>query len=346
MGKFSLDAFEAHPLTKLRPGMKAPEQSCFRLLELSQSELEPEPGTLLPPPETGPGQVILRLHLDGRRDIPDACGFVRRMGSCYAGGKRLAGVVMTSGGCRGTDLAQLVQAYRQGFEETWLLAEPGTELMELCQKAGVPVGLWLPVSKGILNLRRSIAGANLERTWRERPVYLYAGRTLTPQELDAAGRWHASGCDQPAPLGPRMTLRRLMFPRELNSGGVMPLRMWWQNVGTAPVYQDVRVRLMLRRGQESDPVCVPGTLRPGMGDTTFNVTARLPDVGCGTCELWVGLEAEGRNLPLAMEAPEENGLYCLGEIRLDDVDRPYLKTMWEIQYADGYYPLEDPAQPE
>ena len=26
--------------------------------------------------------------------------------------------------------------------------------------------------------------------------------------------------------------------------------------------------------------------------------------------------------------------------------RPYLRTMWQAQYADGYYPLEDPAAPE
>ena len=87
-------------------------------------------------------------------------------------------------------------------------------------------------------------------------------------------------------------------------------------------------------------------MRPSLGDTTFNTTALLPRIPCGTYSLWVGLESDGGSLPLAMDASMKNGLYQIGEITLDDVPRPYLSTMWEDQYADGYYPLEDPAQPE
>lgn len=346
MGKYSLDAFEVHPLVKLRPAVTGPVPGSYRLLELRWSALEPETGELLSPPGLGDGTVLLRLNLDADRDISDACGFIRRIGSCYAGGKLLAGVIMTAGVYSGAMLGQLVQAYRRGFEATYLLAEPDTELMELCVKAGLQPGLWLSVTKGILPLRRSIARTGLERTWRSRPVYLWAGRALTPEELEAACRWHCSGANIMAPLGPQMTLRRMMFPKELTSGGVMPLRMWWQNIGTAPVYHEVRVRLMLRNGEGRFNVSVPGEMRPGLGDTTLNTTALLPRVPCGTYNLWVGLEADGRYLPLAMDAPAENGMYQVGQITLDDTVRPYLHTMWETQYADGYYPLEDPAQPE
>ena len=96
MGKYSLDAFEVYPLVKLRPAMKTPEADCCRLVELSQSELEPETGELLPPPPVGLGQVILRLHPDDKKDVLDVCGFIRRMGCCYGGGINLAGVVLTS----------------------------------------------------------------------------------------------------------------------------------------------------------------------------------------------------------------------------------------------------------
>lgn len=345
MGKYSLDAFEVHPLVKLRPSVTEPERSCYRLLELSRSELEPESG-MLQPPEIGAGPVLLRLRWDTADDISDVCGFIWRMGSCYAGGKALDGVVMTPGAFRGSALEQLVDAYRQGFESTFLLAQPGTELMDLCRRANVPAGLWLPLSEGILNLRRSIAKSHLARNWEKCPVYLYSEGELSAQELDAARRWHCSGANVMAPLGARMTLRRLMFPRDLTSGGVMPLRMWWQNIGTAPMYRDVRVRLMLRNGKEQVAVSVPGTMRPGLGDTTFNTTVRLPKAPCSTYDLWVGLETDRGMLPLAMDAPTENGIYHIGEITLDDVPRPYLSTMWEDQYADGYYPLEDPAQPE
>ena len=345
MGKYSLDAFEAHPLVKLRPVMTEPDLSGYRLLELRRSELEPESGMLLPPPEIGEGRVLLRLQLNAADDISDACGFIRRMGSCYHGGTALAGVVMTAGAFSGTALIQLAWAYRQGFASTVLLAEPDAELMDICRREGIQTGLWLPIVRGILPLRRAIGEKKLQRVWRETPVYLWTGGPLASEELDAARRWHVSGANVPAPLGARMTLRRMMFPRDLTSGDIMPLRMWWQNIGTAPVYEDVRVRLVLRNGTEAFAVSVPGTMSPGLGDTTFNTTALLPQVPCGTYGLWVGLETDRGSLTLAMDAPAEDGLYHIGEITLDDVPRPYLRTMWEDQYADGYYPLEDPAQP-
>lgn len=346
MGKYSLDAFEQYPLVKLRPVMAKPAATCYRLMELSQAELEKN-GELLSPPEIGEGTVILALRLDGGRDLADTCGFIRRMGSFFSGGKGLGGVVLTTGGFAGTSLGELLRAYRQGFELTHLLVEPGTELVEACRREGIAFGLWLPISRGVLELRRSIAQGNLERTWRTVPVYLYAGRALEAAEFDAACRWHSSGADRMAPLGPYMTLRRLMFPKDLTSGGAFPLRMWWQNLGTAPLYQSVNVRLQLRNGEDRHAVPVPGTMCPGLGDTTFNVTALLPQVGNGTYSLWIGLEGANGFLPLAVDAAEKDGgMVCIGELTLDDVCRPYLETMWETQYADGYYPLEDPAQPE
>lgn len=345
MGKFSLDAFEVHPLVKLRPFVTEPEGGCYRLMELSRSELESESG-MLPPPEIGDGRVLLCLQWDTADDISDVCGFIRRMGSCYDGGKAFVGVIATPGAFRGAALKQLMLAYRQGFDRTFLLAQPGTELMDLCRREGISMGLWLPLSEGILPLRRSIAKSHFARNWEKSPVYIYSDGVLSAEELDAARRWHCSGANTMAPLGAQITLRRMMFPRDLSSGGVMPLRLWWQNIGTAPVYEAVRVRLVLQNEKEQFTVTVPGTMRPGLGDTTFNTTALLPQIPCGTYGLWVGLETDSSSLKLAVAAPTENGLYHIGEITLDDAPRPYLETMWEDQYADGYYPLEDPAQPE
>ena len=47
-----------------------------------------------------------------------------------------------------------------------------------------------------------------------------------------------------------------------------------------------------------------------------------------------------------MDVPGTDGLYAIGTVHLDHTSRPYLRTMWQEQYADGYYPLEDPAEPE
>lgn len=346
MGKYSLDAFEVHPLVKLRPVTTKPEADCYRLLELRQSDLEPESGELLAPPPVGAGKVILRLHPAAYADAAQVCGFIRRMGFCYEGGKQLDGVILTAGNFAGTELEQLVQAYRQGFENTDLLAEPGTAPAACCSRAGIGFGLWLPLERGILALRRCVAQSNLARNWEQYPVYVYAGRELTAEELDAARRWHASGGDVPAVLGARMTLRRMMFPRDLTAGGLLPLRMWWQNLGNAPLYRDAEICLELYDGNDRFPICLPdGRFRPGVGDSTFNTTAQLPDVR-GTFTLRCGLRCRGAMLNLSMDAPETDGMYAIGTLTLDDVARPHLATMWEEHYADGYYPLEDPAQPE
>ena len=346
MGKYSLDSFEQYPLTKLRPVVTQPQQDCYRLLELLQAEWEPKNGDRPALPEIGEGTVILRLALDTQRDVADVCGFVRRVGAFYEGGKKLAGVVLTVGCFTGVAAVEVAKAYQQGFEATVLLVEPGTELVELCRRAEIGFGLWLDLSNGVLNLRRSIARANLERTWRSRPVYVYAGKELDEQEMDAACRWHSSGADSVSALGAHLTLRRVMFPSGLTTGGILPLRMWWQNLGTAPMYREVSVRMQLECESQRYDVSVPGGMTPEMGDTTFNVTAQLPVIPCGTYRLWVGLECDNGALPLAINAKNENGMYYIGDIILDDIERPYLSTMWEEQYADGYYPLEDPAQPE
>lgn len=347
MGKYSIDAYEQYALTKLRPAVLAQSESCYRLLKLSQTQLEPESGNFLPAPEIEAGKWILELELDASCDAADACGFIRRMGSLCDGGKELTGVVMISGKFSGSVLADLALAYIQGFEACELLAAPGSEIMEVCRKLSAQPGLWIDLNEGILPQRRRIAENNLERVWREHPVYVYAGHNLSAEELDAAKRWHASGVDIPACVGAQMTLRRVMFPSELTSGGVMPVRVWWQNIGTAPLYHNAKIRMELGRGEERCAISILGEMNaPSLGDTTFNTTAILPSVPCGTYDLWIGLEMCNNLMPLAIDVESVGGLYRIGEVNLDDVSRPYLDTMWEEQYADGYYPLEDPAQPE
>ena len=347
MGKYSIDSFEQYALTKLRPAVTAQSECCYGLTVLSQAQLEAENGEMLAPPAFSGGKQILALELDPARDAYDACGFIRRIGSLYAGGKDFAGIVMTCGAFSGSITEEFASAYIQAFEATSLLAKPGSEIMESCRKLGVQPGLWLDLNEGILPLRRKIAENNLERVWRSRPVYVYAGRSISEEELDAARRWHASGTDTPAHIGAEMTLRRVMFPAELTAGGVMPLRVWWQNIGTAPLYCSAKVRFALGKGDERHTICVCGEMAAlTVGDSTFNTTAHLPKVPAGTYDLWAGLEADGKLMPLAIDAASENGMYKIGEVTLDNTARPYLETMWEEQYADGYYPLEDPAQPE
>ncbi len=342
MGKYSLDAFERYPLVKLRPAMAKPHLDCCRVLELSADPVE-----AAELPELGMGTVLLRIWLNQRANPMEIREFLRKIGNHYSGAKGLAGVVLESGNCAGEELDQLIPFWRQSFDDAVLLVQPGTAMAEACRRQGMETGLWLTMEKGILPLRRAIGEGNLARQWETCPVYLYTEKDLSPVELDAARRWHASGANVQSPLGARMTLRRMMFPKELTSGGRMPLRMWWQNLGTAPLYQETKVLLELRTGEARFQIPISQSMhRMKIGDTTLNVTAELPAVPCGGYELWCGLESGGKMLPLSMEVEAQDGMYKIGTLTLDNVLRPYLKTMWEEQYADGYYPLEDPAQPE
>ena len=143
MGKYSIDAFEQHPLCKIRPRVAPMTDSAYRLMNLSWRAMEPEDGELLTPPDVGEGRMILRLDLDKSSDAADACGFIRRMGRCYQGGKGLAGVMVSAGSCSAAELLQIAQAYAQGFENTFLLTEPGTALMDACCAQHIKTGLWL-----------------------------------------------------------------------------------------------------------------------------------------------------------------------------------------------------------
>ncbi len=290
---------------------------------------------------------LVKLRPVMTKPKPSCYGLVSEEDGCFRVNDLDSAVVPNPGARSGKALEEWFRGFRERSAHMHLLVEPGTELSRLCQREGIQTGLWLPLKRGIPTLRRAIGEEGLSRRWESCPVYVYAGRELTHEELDAARRWHAGGADVPAPLGAQLTLRRMMFPEGLTSGGVMPLRMWWQNIGTAPIYRESRVLLELRKGAERFPVTIAESIAYlGPGDSTLNVTARLPAAPCGTYTLWCGLETCDKKLPLAMDAPSEAGMYQIGALALDDVPRPYLETMWEQQYADGYYPLEDPARPE
>lgn len=327
MGKYALDAFEAHPLTKLRPPMAAPGSSSFTLVS-APAEIQ------------GDSPALLRPALPD--SLETACALLARMAETLPHSPKPIAVAATGRSFPEEALPRLAQAYIQSFPGMALLAAPDDPLMPHLPEAG----LWLEADRGILPLRLAIARNHLERRWRQHPVYAWTEQPLTEEVLQALTRWHCTACNLPGPFGPQMTLRRLMFPRALTAGAQAPFRMWWQNLGTAPIYGPAAALLVLEKDGTRFPLDGDAPIECRLGDATCNPTLTLPDLPDGEYPLLCALEADGRRLPLSMEVPSKDGLYTVGTVRLDHTPRPYLQTMWQAQYADGYYPLEDPAAPE
>ena len=325
MGKYSLDAFERYPLTKLRPKMAAPEVRATPLVSLALPAL---------PDRVPPGSL---LRLTWREALPDAASVQALRALCRSGPP--AGIIAGGNGC--PDPAALDAVLRESFPDVPVFTAPDDPLMSYGNS-----GLFLDLSRGVLPLRLAVAKHHLEALWRRRPVCVYSGTPLDAEALEAVRRWHCSFCNVPAIVGAQLTLRRLMFPRDLTAGASAPFRMWWQNLGPAPLYAEAVPRLAV--AYHGKPVFLTGECRMtvSMGDAVCNAVFTLPDLPDGEFPLLCALESNGQRQRLCMDVPGTDGLYAIGTVHLDHTSRPSLQTMWQEQYADGYYPLEDPAEPE
>lgn len=100
MGKYSLDAFETHPLVKLRPPMAAPGDTSFTLISS-------------PAEARGNGPFVLRPELPGGPDA--ACAALAQMACIPSGNVRPDAVVASGCGFPEAALPAIAKAYLQGF---------------------------------------------------------------------------------------------------------------------------------------------------------------------------------------------------------------------------------------
>lgn len=325
MGKYSLDAFERYPLTKLRPKTPPPDTQYTPIASLVCPAL---------PDRFAPGTL---LRLTWSETQPDLA-YLRSL-SRLCPPERAAGIILD--GAAVENPAALCRDLLSCFPGIPFFAPPGSSL-----RPDVPCGLFLDLSQGILPLRLAVARHHLEESWREIPVCVSAAEPLTSEVQEALTRWHCSFCSAPAIVGPRLTLRRLMFPRDLTANAPAPFRMWWQNLGPAPLYTPALPRLALEYQGRPVPLGGGEPMAVSLGDAVCNPMLTLPDLPDGEYPLLCALEVNGQKQRLCMDAARADGFYTVGTIHLDHTPRPYLQTMWLDQYADGYYPLEDPAAPE
>ncbi len=173
------------------------------------------------------------------------------------------------------------------------------------------------------------------------PAWKQWGFDLKPI-LDQALRWHASTINIKSTaipeewkaqfaefqkkLGYRFALRRFEHPRAAKAGSMLPVKMWWENTGSAPPYHEYPLALEFRsKSAEAQPAdaksVVPVDVRKWLpGDAVYDgsvyLDAKLPP---GHYRVRVALLDPRTGIPairLAMEGRSEDGWYDLSEIEI------------------------------
>lgn len=168
----------------------------------------------------------------------------------------------------------------------------------------------------------------------------------TPALYSQAERWHVSFSSEDMDVGYRFELRKLAYPKEISSGGALPLRFWFVNTGTAPCYEPVTAMLRLSGADKGcDTKLNIQALQGKTGDLVHNEIAKLPALPTGEYTVSLGLKIGEHPLALANALTASDGFYALGKVLVDQQNRDDLFHIWEDYYPEGYYPLEDPQAP-
>ena len=192
-----------------------------------------------------------------------------------------------------------------------------------------------------------LARAGIQDAWRKAPVSLETCGTPASWHrnakydleytLDQALRWHVSTVNIKSTaipddwkasfdafqkkMGYRFSLRRLEYPKVAHAGRLLPISMWWQNVGVAPVYCDYTLAVELRGGGGNSIVKLPVDLRKWLpGEAVFDGSLYV-DAGLkpGVYRLRVGIldpRTEKPAIKLAIEGRQPDGWYDLGELEV------------------------------
>lgn len=354
-GKYSLEAYRRYPEARVCPPLSAAKPAQLAIAEVSWRKAEAKRGEYaFDIPKVQSGHTLLNVNLEA----PDwaregqaglAASFVRRLGKETNGGAAFSGVLLNRTPLWAEDTCkELARAFADAFDNSFLIVSPKDGLAEILKAEDIPFGLVLNLSGGILPLRTQLAQGGLQRVWQKCPVFVKGAAPEGAQEAEKVVRgWHAAAAEGKETDGCRVALRRLTFPAQVSAGGALPLRLWWQNMGTSPLYGKSTVRLRLSGGGITKEIAVHDEKETRIpGDAVHNEIIQLPQMPAGEYTLQCAVFCEHKGfLPLANDVPGENGWYTMATITLDDVKRPEAYEAWNGYYPEGYYPLEDPKLP-
>jgi hypothetical protein len=153
--------------------------------------------------------------------------------------------------------------------------------------------------------------------------------------LNQALRWHVSSVNiksSPIPaewqgkfdefqkrMGYRFVLRRFEYPREAKAGEMMPVHMWWLNVGVAPAYREYTLALQFQSATAKQSVTLSADVRKWLpGDAVVDQLVYVPDtLNSGAYRLRIALLDPRTSQPavhLAVKGRDPDGWYTMGTI--------------------------------
>lgn len=270
--------------------------------------------------------------------------FIRRIGSYIKDRYGLVGVVVSTT----YNTHYEWDSYVESFHVPVLVPLECQELIEYYQRKAIKFGLYIEGdNSNWIECCERMGRNHLSDVWESNPVLVQVNDTQHGDEfLAQAIRWHASFSNVDHSYGYQIELRRLLYPKEVSSNGYLPLRFWFVNVGTALCYQPYQLKLRLWNDQSS--YILPLNTRSdqwGLDDITYHEILKLPQMEEGLYQVGIGLFYHELNIALAIDSQYQDGFYQIGSIKVDHQEREVLANIWEDYYPEGYYPLEDPKEP-
>lgn len=343
MGKYSLENYERYRMIKCRPEEDRTDRPgagicTFRTVTvLPEERPELTENTLLKVKVTNRGETFAETE-----------AAIRKLASRFYQDPAVVGVTPETD-LEGDRKFRLLETMAEAFSpKRCFVPVSDGELLDYAIKHGIAGGLLIQVSKDPYDCCEAMAENNAQRLYRQMPVFVSfegAGETSDQYAL----QWHASAVENSsATAGYRIALRRLNYPEILSSGGFAPMQFWWTNRG--PAFCHEKTKVMLRLTQDGKTVTAFETgeeiERIHLADRVYNRIIRLPEIPAGAYALEYGVfDMNGEPLVMANKGAVSDGYYYAGEIRIDTVARPEYEHIWDGYDMDGYYPLEDPAQP-
>ncbi len=292
-----------------------------------------------------------------------ACGQVNFASSDEARGDlsrtviRLNGTERIGGMCDKSPLGLLIPPGRLDMLEEVsargsclaLLHAQDTDSLCRADALGLPAAMLLDLSQGTrLDTAQHLAHKGLGDRWRRQPVFAEIQGDVSEALREDLLRWHVCAANANLGLGCDLRLRRVTCPARISGGGALPLRLWFDNRGSAPLYGKVSLVIRLSASGQAHDIVLdnPPAVFQKLGDCVYNEILRLPMMPPGTYGLSLALmTAAGEPFHLNIDADSSEGFYVLGQVDVDDRPRPEMFSIWDHYYPEGYYPLEDPAQP-
>jgi hypothetical protein len=377
MGKYALENYSPYDTYIIRPkplpySKEMAGRGQVTFLDYSWDELEKERGIYeidkihkAIDSTVNPVLVLRQTAPSWLKDASEECfsKLIRRVGSSLRDEKFLVGVIITSAG-----RAPVVwDAYLEAFEHIPVLADiHDRDLINYLKEKGVTFGLIVACDeKNWLDCCEAFARYRLQHTWEKAPVLLQvmeaanaadAADAATTNATDAAAgehvsrealRWHAGYSNISMDLGFKFYLRRIHYPKKVSSKGALPIRFWFVNNGSAPCYMDFILKIKLKKDCQEYIINLNIDKKVWqLGDITHNEIVQLPNMEPGTYTLSTGVFFEKDTaMKLYIEMREDRGFYELGMLEVDTQNRDDLFHIWNDFYPDGYYPLEDPKEP-